>query len=84
MMAKRKNNAGNEILAGVVTPVQWLNDQVTAVALCATDDEVYWIENGDKFLDLVQQNIEASGQVTRGRKAHRYIRIKRYKVIEEY
>ena len=82
MSKKRKNANGNETLAGVITPVQWHNDQITAVALCATDDEEYWIENSEKFFDLVQHGIEATGRVKRDKKAHRSINIKRFSLIK--
>jgi hypothetical protein len=51
---KKKRNQTEETLTGIVTPVEWDNYQVIKVALSATDDELYLIENGDKFLDLVQ------------------------------
>ena len=83
-MSKKKANSSNEKLIGIVTPAQWdENDNVTEVVLSATDDEVYWIENGEKFLDLVQSQIEASGSVCRDRKERRSIRIKRYRVVDE-
>ena len=83
-MSKKKVNSSNEKLIGIVTPAQWdENDNVTEVVLSATDDEVYWIENGEKFLDLVQSQIEASGSVRRDRKERRSIRIKRYRVVDE-
>ena len=81
-MSSKKKSSGNESLTGVVTPVQWHNDEITAVALCATDDDVYWIENGEKFFDLVQQSIEATGRVTRDKNAHKRINIKRYNIID--
>jgi len=84
-MSKKKLSANNETLVGIVTPIQWdEDDQVTAVALSATDDEEYLIENGEKFIDLVQQCIEARGHVKRDRKSARSIAIKRFSVIEEF
>ncbi len=84
-MPKKKKSSDSETLTGIVTPVQWDDDhQVTAVALSATDDEEYWIENGDKFIDLVQKCIEASGKVRRDRKTTRSIVIKRFSVLESF
>lgn len=84
-MPKKKANHSTETLIGIITPVEWNNDdQVTAVALSATDDEQYWIENGDKFIDLSQKCIEASGKVNRDRKSTRSISIKRFSVIENF
>ena len=83
-MPKNKNKLGAETLTGIVTPVQWdQQDQVCAVVLSATDDEEYRIENGEKFFDLVQKRIEAVGKVRRDRKQFRSIIIKRYRVMDE-
>jgi hypothetical protein len=79
-MAKKKNMK-SETLTGVVTPIQWDGDQVTEVALFATDDEEYRIENSLKFFDLVQENIEATGNVQRTKKTFRTINIKKYKIL---
>ncbi len=79
-MAKKKNGK-SETLTGVVTPIQWDGDQVTEVALFATDDEEYRIENSHKFFDLVQENIEATGSVQRTKKSFRTINIKKYRII---
>ena len=82
-MSKRKVKPGNETLTGIVTPIEWdSSDQVTAVALYATDDEEYVIENGDKFIDLIQKSIEATGMVRRDRKAAKSIMIKRFNMLE--
>jgi hypothetical protein len=84
-MPKKKATNDNETLVGIVTPIQWDEyDQVTAVALSATDDEEYLIENGEKFFDLVQKRIEASGKVKRDKKTARRITIKRFNVIENF
>lgn len=84
-MAKKKTNNTTETLIGIITPIEWdKDDQVTAVALSATDDEQYWIENGDKFIDLAQKCIEANGKVNRDRKSTRSITIKRFSVIDDF
>ena len=84
MANKKKKNQSEETLTGIVTPVEWDNFQVIEVALSATDDELYIIENGDKFIDLVQTCIQATGRVTRDRKSARTIKIKRFNVIEDF
>lgn len=84
-MPKKKTTHGHETLIGIVTPVQWNEyDQVTAVALSATDDEEYRIENGEKFINLIQKVIEASGEVRRDKKAVRIITIEHFNVIENF
>jgi hypothetical protein len=40
-MPKRKNGGIRETLMGIITPIKWDDDEVTQVALCATDDEEY-------------------------------------------
>lgn len=79
-MAKKKNGQ-NETLTGVVTPVKWDGDQIAEVALFATDDEEYHIENGHKFFELVQESIQATGNVQRSKKSFRTINIKKYRVL---
>jgi hypothetical protein len=54
---------------------------VTEVALFATDDEEYRIENSYKFFELVQESIEATGSVQRTKKSFRTINIKKYKIL---
>lgn len=84
-MPKKKTTHEQETLIGIVTPVQWNEyDQVTAVALSATDDEEYRIENGEEFINLIQKVIEASGEVRRDQKTARTITIKRFSVIENF
>jgi hypothetical protein len=84
-MPKKKLSRDNETLVGIITPIEWNDDlQITAVALCATDDEQYLIENGEKFFDLVQTCIEATGRVQRDRKTFRRITIKRFDIIESF
>lgn len=84
-MHKKKPTNENETLVGIVTPIQWdEHDRITAVALSATDDEEYLIENGEKFFALVQKCIEASGKVRRDKKAARCIIIKRFNIIDNF
>lgn len=83
-MDKKKKSGSVEQLAGVVTPVQWDGDEISEVALCATDDETYRIENGDKFIDMVQQFIEATGRVSHNKKTFRSINIKKFRVIDAF
>jgi hypothetical protein len=80
-MPKNKNGGSRETLMGVVTPVKWEDDKITEVALFATDDEEYHIENSDKFIELIQEFIEATGDVRRGKKSFKSINIKKYSVV---
>ena len=84
-MNKKKAANANETLTGIVTPIQWDEfGQVAAVALFATDDEEYLIENGEKFLDMVQKSIEATGRVKRDKKSSKSIFIKRFEILESF
>jgi hypothetical protein len=56
-MAKIRHEE-NETLIGAIAPPVWEDDRVIYIALNATDDEAYLIENGEKFIDLLQQCIE--------------------------
>jgi hypothetical protein len=71
-----------QTLIGVLVPAAWEDDRVIYVALNATDDKAYLIENGEKFIDLLQQCIEARGKVTRPKKVFRRINIKRFRILE--
>ena len=72
-----------QTLVGIVTPCQWdENDQVRGVSLSATDDEEYVIENGERFLELVQTPIRATGIVTCDPKAHRAINIQKFQMLD--
>lgn len=73
----------NETLVGMVTPVQWDGDEITAVALDIFDG-VYRIENGEKFFDLTNQTIEATGHIRRDKKAHKCIVIKRFTLLDDH
>jgi hypothetical protein len=84
-MAKKAATNANETLKGIVTPIQWDDDgNVSTVALFATDDEEYLIENGEKFIDLIQTPIAATGRVKREKKSFKRIFIKRFEMLEEY
>jgi len=84
-MPKKKKARESETLTGIVTPVQWdEDDRVTAVALCATDDEQYLIENSEQFLSLIQKSIQATGVVQRDAKPPRSIIIEHFCILESF
>jgi hypothetical protein len=75
----KKSTSGMQTIVGIITPCDWdENDNVCSVSLSATDDEEYVIENSDRFLDLVQTPIRATGLVKLGKKTHRMINIKKF------
>jgi hypothetical protein len=51
-----------------------------ATGIIASD----WIENGDKFIGLVQKCVEADGTVRRGKKSTKSITIKRFHIIDGF
>ena len=72
-----------QTLVGVVTPFAWdERGQVCEVSLSATDDQEYRIENGSRFLGLLQKPIQATGVITFGKKRHRMITIKKFKILD--
>ena len=80
---KKKLRASMQTLVGIVTPCAWdADDQISEVSLSATDDEEYFIENGDRFLDFVHQPIRATGLVKSGKKMHRAITIKKFELMD--
>jgi len=73
---------GRETVCGVVTAADWDEQgEITALVLSATDDREYLIENGAKFIGLLQESIAASGIVRRDRKAGRTINIKKFNLV---
>ncbi len=84
-MPKKNKARESETLSGIVTPVQWdENDRVTAVALCATDDEQYLIENSDQFINLIQKSIQATGVVKQQTRRSRSITIRDFCILESF
>jgi hypothetical protein len=84
-MPKKTRTRESESLTGIVTPVQWdENGRITAVALCATDDEQYLIENSVQFFDLIQKSIQADGMVKRGEKTSKSIAITQFRILENF
>jgi aromatic ring-opening dioxygenase catalytic subunit (LigB family) len=80
---KKSIIASTRTLVGVITPYAWdEKDRVAEVSLSATDDEEYIIENGQRFLELVQKPIRATGIVKSGKKIHRAILIKKFEMLE--
>lgn len=80
-----KNTEPKDAITGIVTASKWdENDRITAVTLSATDDENYLIENGDKFIELVQHFIKATGVIKRQKKASKSIYIQEFKVLEDH
>lgn len=70
-------------LVGIVTPFAWDEcDQVCQVSLSATDDQEYIIENSERFLDLIQKPIRATGIVKLSKKTHRKINIKKFEMLD--
>lgn len=79
----KKITSYTQTLVGIITPCDWdENDHVCEVALSATDDKEYVIENSDRFLSMVKKPIRATGLVKCGKKTHRMINIKKYQILD--
>ncbi len=80
---KKKTSASMQTLVGIITPYAWDESyRVSEVSLSATDDEEYVIENGERFLELVQKPIRAVGLVKTGKTIHRAISIKTFEMLD--
>ena len=80
---KEKTSASMQTLVGIITPYAWDDsDRVSEVSLSATDDEEYVIENGERFLELVQKPIRAVGLVKIGNSIHRAISIETFEMLD--
>ena len=76
-------DASLQTLVGIVTPCAWdESDRVSGVSLSATDDEEYVIENGERFMSLLQKQIRAVGLVRKGTALQRAITIKQFEMLE--
>jgi len=83
MVVKKKFDSSMLKLTGIVIPSLWdEDDQVIEVSLAANDDRDYFIENGEKFLNIIGYQIHAEGIVKLKRRTQRTIRIKKYELIE--
>jgi hypothetical protein len=82
-MPSKKRASAPEALIGIIAPIQWSDDgRITAVSLCATDDEQYLIENGEQFFSLAQKSIHAFGVVKR--EVPKSIVIEGFSILESY
>lgn len=80
--SKKRKKVIDETVVGVVTPVQWDGEAISAVALDTFDGEVYRIDNGEKFFYLANHTIEATGRIRRDKRAHKCIAIKRFNEMD--
>lgn len=70
-------------LTGVITPFGWgENDEVLSVALSATDEQEYLIENTQPFIPLLHHPVRVTGTVKRIENQN-IIRIKSYQVVKD-
>ena len=79
---KKKQNEKIQTVKGVIIPSEWDNSgDFTKVSLSAIDDEEYLIENGEKFIELINQCISATGVIKRDKRSSKTIHIKKYSVV---
>lgn len=80
---KRKIDQMRATLSGVIIPSSWDEEnQVVAVSLAANDEREYLIENGAKFLKILNKQIRAEGLVKKSRRAHRTVKIMKYELLD--
>lgn len=81
---KKKKIENNRIVKGVIIPSGWGNSgDFTKVSLSAIDDEEYLIENGEKFIELINQCISATGVVRKDKRSTKTIHIKKFSVVND-
>jgi hypothetical protein len=80
---KTKKIEKSRIVKGVIIPSGWNSSgDFTKVSLSAIDDEEYLIENGEKFIELINQCISATGVVQKDKRSTKTIRIKKFSVVD--
>jgi hypothetical protein len=69
-------------LTGIVIPAEWNDDQeVTGVALATSDEKEYRIDGnrkGRELLNCLQQQVEATGPLSKDEKGRKVITVRRY------
>ena len=81
---KKKKGEKIQTVKGVIIPSEWDNaGDFTKVSLSAIDDEEYLIENGEKFIELINQCISATGTIKKDKRSSKTIHIKKYSVLSD-
>ena len=84
---KSKVNKKKVTLTGIITAVDWdEDDNVIAVSISTPDEEEYIIEDtpeGEELLDLVFQNVRVTGVIEEDEYGDKIIIIESYEVLEE-
>ncbi|MGA1845375.1 MAG: hypothetical protein ACMUIS_12495 [bacterium] len=84
---KSKVNKKKVTLTGIITAVDWdEDDNVIAVSISTPDEEEYIIEDtpeGEELLDLVFQNIRVTGVIEEDEYGDKIITVESYEVLEE-
>ncbi|MGA1796321.1 MAG: hypothetical protein ACMUIL_10735 [bacterium] len=84
---KSKVSKKKVTLTGIITAVDWdEDDNVIAVSISTPDEEEYIIEDtpeGAELLDLVFQNIRVTGVIEEDEYGDKIITVESYEVLEE-
>ena len=84
---KSKVNKKKVTLTGIITAVDWdEDDNVIAVSISTPEEEEYIIEDtpeGEELLDLVFQNVRVTGVIEEDEYGDRIITVESYEVLEE-
>ena len=81
---KKKKGEKIQTVKGVIIPAEWDNEgDFTKVSLSAMDDEEYVIENSEKFIDMINQCISATGTIKRDKRSTKSIYIKKYSILDD-
>ncbi|MEW6666084.1 MAG: hypothetical protein AB1512_12805 [Thermodesulfobacteriota bacterium] len=83
---KRGESPREVTLVGYVTPSKWDQDDNVIGVSIATDERDYAVEIdkvGEELFDFVDDIVEATGQVTRGKGGSHRIKVTSYRVVDE-
>jgi hypothetical protein len=90
MEAKRLKKRSNALIMamGVVTPAKWdENDNIIGISIQTLDEEEYIVEFnkiGQELITCMGKRVEASGSVRERLDGKRILKIKSYKMIDNY
>ncbi len=79
----RKTRETKTTVEGIIAASDWdENGNVTDIMILSADEEEYHIENGDLFLNLIRNTVEACGIVRQHRNGTRSIHIRKCSVLK--
>jgi len=83
----RRNKANKQVtITGIVTPCDWdANGNVIAVAISATDEQEYVVDDdqqGQELRKLVYEQVRVTGCIRKDAKGNEFITIEQFQVLD--